>query len=127
MDFLFHVMTITTFIDHTGASCHNYSFTVGRGTITEENINAISADKRIVMIFEIDHLARQMRKRRGIRANIRAIFTKAYGQGWCVSRNHDNIREIFDNGGKGISPINFRQNLLHGLTWIKTCIKSFDK
>ena len=127
MDFLFHEMAIATFVDHARAGRNNHRFTVCRGAIAEENINSISADKCIVMVFEIKNLARQMRKCSGIRPDIGAIVAKTYGQGGRISRDHNDIGTIFYDSGKSISPFDFRQNLLHSLIGIQTSIKRLDK
>ena len=78
MDFLFHVMPISAFIDDAGAGSHNNRFTVDRRARLVKNLRPVRPDNGKVEILEINDIACEMRQRRCIRPDETCPFTKTH-------------------------------------------------
>ena len=66
MNFLFHKMPVAALINHARTGSHNHRLTISRGAIGLIDRDMIGRNQRKIMIFQINHLAGQMRQSNGI-------------------------------------------------------------
>ena len=111
MDFLFHEMPVTTFVDHALASSDDYHFPIDRLTVRVKHLGAIGRHDGVVIVLEVNNIAGQMGQRNGVRTDEAGSLANPNRQRRSIPSNNHHIRLVNVHGRKGKCAFDLRKHM----------------
>ena len=100
MDFLFHEVAVPALVDDTLAGGDDHNLAIDRRALCVEHLGALGTDDGIVIVFQIDHIARQVRQGHGIGSDEAGPFAKPDGKRRGIAGHDHHVRMVGMHGGK---------------------------
>ena len=118
VNFLFHEVAVPALVDNTLAGGDDHDLAIDRRALGVKNLDTLRTDDGIVIVFQIDHITRQVRQGHGIGSDEAGPLTEPDGKRRGIAGHDHHVRMVSMHGGKREGSFNpchdFLARLLRG-------------